>query len=105
MYFLITTGFEVPLVLVSANSIGDIIDGLSNYAFESYLSAESQAKLYEVARAAKPPNDGMMGCCISQGFTLPETQDLTFWLQLDGDEEDADLVKKASYLVEDNIGA
>lgn len=72
----------LPLVIVQAHSFAEVVVQLRQWSCEDYLSDESVATLRRMVENALPPNEGLLGMCVTEQFTLPELSGLRIHVQM-----------------------
>lgn len=70
----------VPLVIAEGGSVEELCEQLGYWQYD-YATPETLALVRAVLATAKPPSDGLLGCVVSERFTLPGGEGLRVHLQ------------------------
>lgn len=82
-YEVITSDLHtLPLAIVQASSFNDMVVQLRDWSCEGVLCEQSVATLRNMVEHALPPNEGLLGTCVTEQFTLLELSGMRVHVQI-----------------------
>lgn len=80
LYAITSDLHTLPLVIAEGGSVEQLCEQLGYWQYD-YAMPETLALVRAVLATAKPPSDGLLGCVVSEQFTLPGGEGLRVHLQ------------------------